>query len=488
MKKFSSLMMSMALGVIAIAQSAPGPIPPTLLPCTGTCSPANNLVCQQNTITNFNDRQYVDNSGAGNNPTAIGATWRFYNISIDNSVPGNPVQVNATITLNSTYQAQVIDFDNNSAIDQNGAAVPNLFSPNISADQNLDISDRSGYAQFTVSFFKNTLAGVANKFDAANYTTPIPLTGLNYVHYDIDGISESNFQLRETGLVKDIVPSPVINVNATSELNAYNYSGDGSSWKGFVGSICNRGNTSDCSEVVASFKFSGAVFSVTVRMGYNYDQLSGNGLNDKPVRLYGSTFGCFDFPQQSTLPLKLLSFAGSYRNQATLLNWETEKEENFSHYDIERSSNGANFAAIGNKPGQNSPGRQQYFFTDDLSSASGTVFYYRLRLVDIDGRAKYSQVIMIRKDAAILNGLSINPNPVTTDGAITLRFSATTGSIVNLRVIDLAGKIILNQQSRVFEGVNSVSINNPGKLNPGLYVVQLDDGQTTMSARLSVIR
>ena len=94
---------------------------------------------------------------------------------------------------------------------------------------------------------------------------------------------------------------------------------------------------------------------------------------------------------------------------------------------------------------------------------------------------------MIRKDGAILNGLSVNPNPVIADGAINIRFSAASNSVVNLRVIDLAGKVLLNQQNRVFEGINSVSINDLSKLKPGLYVVQLNDGQVTVSAKFSVI-
>lgn len=489
MKKVYLLLLSAAFTVNAMAQSAPGIAPATFKSCTSTCTAASSIcpAGSPNTVTNFNDKQYI--SGTGSGSTSVGAQWMFYNVSTDNS-SSTPLQVNAIITIESAYRAVVSSFDDDGALDQNGnATLANLFAPTISADQTLGNADRSGYVQFKITFYKNKLSGAANKWNVQNYSESIQLTGLNYVHYDIDGISGSGYELRETGTVKEITATnPQITVNSNSELNPYTYTGDGSNWRGFMGSTCNRNSTSKCAEVVSAFKFNGALSTVTFRMGYNYDRLSsGSALNGTPGRLYASTFGCFTFPAPVILPVKLLSFGGSYNSNGTNLSWETEAEVNFDHYEIERSSNGSEFNYIGSVAAQAGESRKQYSYTDNIG-ATGNIFYYRLKMVDIDGKFKYSNVIVIRRDAKSINGISVSPNPIIGSGAATIRLSSTTTGKVDLRVIDLAGKVVLQQQSRVSEGINSISINNINRLQSGIYTVQVLQNDEAMSTKISIVK
>ncbi len=229
------------------------------------------------------------------------------------------------------------------------------------------------------------------------------------------------------------------------------------------------------------------VASISVRMGYYYTRTSGSGYGST-ARLYASKFGCFAFPQESSLPVKLISFTGSYQNKASLLNWESVDEISFDRYEIERSSNGYDFTRIGTQQalGTNND-KRQYQYTDDLSAASGNIFYYRLRMVDIDGKSRYSNVIMIRRDQKAINGVSIAPNPIS-NGMATVRMSASATTTVELRVIDMAGKVVLHQQNKVYEGNNSISLNNLGKLMPGIYTLQLIDGDSVTNSKFSLIK
>jgi hypothetical protein len=486
MKKVYTLLMAAAFTANAMAQSAPGSAPASFKSCTSTCTAASTIcpAGSPSTVTNFNDANFITTSAS--NSTAVGAQWMFYNVATDGATS---TQVNAIITIESAYRAVVTSFDNNSAKDQNNTNLANLFAPTISPDQVLNNSDRTGYVQFKITFYKNKLTGSGNKWNTQNYLETIQLTGLNYVHYDIDGTTTSGASLRETGLVKELTTTnPAITVNANSELNPYSYTGDGYNWRGFMGSGCDRDNTSNCAEVVAAFKFNGAISTVSFRMGYNYDKFTtGSGFNNTPGRLYGSTFGCFSFPQPVILPVKLLSFSGSYSNSATLLNWETESEVNFDHYEIERGTNGSDFAYAGKVAAQAGDSRKQYSYTDNAAS-SGNIFYYRLKMVDIDGKSKYSNVIVIRKDAKSINGISINPNPIIGSGAATLRLSSVSSGKIDLRVIDLAGKVVLQQQSRVSEGINSISINNINRLQSGIYTVQVLQKDEAMTTKISIIK
>ncbi|MEJ0103016.1 MAG: T9SS type A sorting domain-containing protein [Bacteroidota bacterium] len=500
MKKVYTLLMAGVFTINAMAQSAPGAAPTNLKTCNSsnpTCTAASTIcpAGSPNTVTNFNDKQYVagtgtgTGSGTGVGENSVGAVWKFYNVAMDNSNPASPLQVNATITIDAAYRAAVVDFDDNNSSNQNGVKLPNLFAPTITPDQTLSSSDRSGYVQFKITFYKNTMSGSGNKWNAANYTQTIQLTGLNYVHYDIDGGSANSYAFRETGLVQQLTGSnPIINVNANTELNPYSYTGDGSTWRGFVGSTCERDGASNCSEVVSAFKFSGALSTITFRMGYEYDRISGNGINSRPQRQYASTFGCFAFPQPVILPVKLLSFSGSYNDNATALSWETEAEVNFDHYEIERSSNGSDFIYTGKVAAQAGNEKKQYSFSDNLATVNGSLFYYRLKMIDIDGKFKYSNVILIRKDAKSINGISISPNPVVGNGAATLRITSVTSGKIELRVIDMAGKIVLQQESRVSEGTNSISINNTSRLQSGIYTVQVLQNDEAMNTKISILK
>lgn len=192
------------------------------------------------------------------------------------------------------------------------------------------------------------------------------------------------------------------------------------------------------------------------------------------------------FPQQSTLPVKLISFTGAYRNQTTLLNWETENMYDMDRFEIQRSADGTNFATIGIKDALNAAARTGYQYSDNLSIIGGNVFYYRLKMVDADGSFKYSNVIMIRRDAGLISGIKISPNPVVT-GNTTVRIEAAAKAVLDIRVLDMSGRVMLRQQNNVAEGVNSVALNNLEILQRGTYILQVNDGTGVQSARFTII-
>jgi len=194
------------------------------------------------------------------------------------------------------------------------------------------------------------------------------------------------------------------------------------------------------------------------------------------------------FPVQTTLPLKLLSFSGYYRNNKTILNWETEIEQGFSYFDIERSNNGNNFISIGTKASAgNGGGPQTYQFTDDLSALSSTVFTYRLKMVDRDGKYKYSNTILVRKESTGIKGITINPSPVI-NGMATIRFTASAVDNYEFRVMDASGKIVSRQQNQVFEGNNSISLNGLERLAKGTYILQIVNGDKIEAVKFTVAR
>ena len=124
---------------------------------------------------------------------------------------------------------------------------------------------------------------------------------------------------------------------------------------------------------------------------------------------------------------------------------------------------------------------------DDLTSVNGNVFYYRLKMIDQDGKFKYSNVIMIRKESRTINGIALNPTPVT-GGMATVRLTSSTNGPVSFKIMDLNGRLVLQQQNKVYEGNNSISINNLDRLQAGIYVLQMANGDETTTIKFSIAK
>ena len=216
--------------------------------------------------------------------------------------------------------------------------------------------------------------------------------------------------------------------------------------------------------------------------------LGSNDLSNDPTTASPDDPTIVTFCPNITLPVKLVSFTGTYKNNATLLNWVAENQVNFSYYEIERSSDGTNFSGVGTKTSlQNGTASREYYeFSDNLSDISSTIFYYRLKMVDVDGTFKYSNIILIRKNQQTIIGMSINPNPIVSGGMATVRFEAYVSKVVQFNIVDMTGRVVLKQQNNVTEGINSIAITHLDRLQPGMYVLQMNDGSTVNVTKFTI--
>jgi hypothetical protein len=130
--------------------------------------------------------------------------------------------------------------------------------------------------------------------------------------------------------------------------------------------------------VTAAASYATAQSQISVRMGYDYNYTTAS-FNSRPTRQFGSRFGCFSFPQQSSLPVKLISFTGTYKSNTAFLNWEAENQVNFSGYEIEKSTDGIHFRyCIKSRQGTGSD--REFYITACRDRES---FFYRLKMVKL---------------------------------------------------------------------------------------------------------
>lgn len=108
-----------------------------------------------------------------------------------------------------------------------------------------------------------------------------------------------------------------------------------------------------------------------------------------------------------TLPLKLIQFTASSNETKNVLRWQTRNEDQVLHFSVERSDDAVRFASIGTVAANNTDGTHNYSFSD--MRPAGGVQYYRLKMLDNDGKFFFSNVIKLSGSDRLL--FSVFPNP-----------------------------------------------------------------------------
>ena len=105
-----------------------------------------------------------------------------------------------------------------------------------------------------------------------------------------------------------------------------------------------------------------------------------------------------------------LNLKGKAQNDDVLLDWDSNCEKGFAHFNVQRSFNGKDFEDIGQVMGKTVIGNQTYDFRDK-NPAIG-MNWYRLQAIDQVGSSSYTQVIEIEFQGEEKLIASISPNPV----------------------------------------------------------------------------
>lgn len=174
----------------------------------------------------------------------------------------------------------------------------------------------------------------------------------------------------------------------------------------------------------------------------------------------------------STLPVRFTQFIGRADNGSVHLNWNTSQEINNSHFDIQRSGNGNDFETIGSVKALGGL-NNAYQFTDNKT---GTINFYRLKQVDINGTSTYSRVILIRGDLDKI-GAKISPNPFR--GNLNVSFQLSKEETVTIRLYNQSGQLIKQQITKANSGVNTVNVNDLATLPAGNYTLEVKTTELT---------
>lgn len=158
------------------------------------------------------------------------------------------------------------------------------------------------------------------------------------------------------------------------------------------------------------------------------------------------------------LPVTILHFNGNRTVNGAALSWTVADEQNVKGYEVQRSADAINYTTIGFvKAGQSS-----YSFMDRLPVKGNN--YYRLRVVDADGKSSLSKVVPLQFDD-VTGDMKVYPT-IVSDRLFVLRSS---GQPVSYVVFNSFGQQVLSGQL-----VNAKEI-VVSSLTTGNYILKVGD-------------
>jgi predicted esterase len=392
--------------------------------------------------------------------------WKGGTLAI-NTIAGTTAFTNVTGNFNKTLSA---NFINNGTFNwSSGLSAGNILFANAAFTNNGVVNESfSSNKGITPGGGTNAFINAGTFRKLSNFTflnNALPFTNSGI----LQGVGAYNFtsgSLTNTGTIKPGNSPGVLSINdaglsgqsSTISIEIFNGSGAGTGHNmlDLTGNINLTGNRLNIIDNFAAPQQSYTVLTTTGTISGTFSQTT---LPPGYTLTYSSN-NVTATKGSATLPALWGNFEAKMLLRTVKLNWNTLQEQNTSHFVIEHSEDGRNYLSIGNVQAQgNSSSTAYYEFLHESPSNIKTNFY-RLRLVDLDGKENVSQIRAVKQniDKDVFQMLS---NVVSGD----LRLNIFTDQL-HFKIVDMAGRVYL--MKTINNGFQTLPVSSlPG----GLYKI-----------------
>lgn len=200
------------------------------------------------------------------------------------------------------------------------------------------------------------------------------------------------------------------------------------------------------------------------------------------------------------LPVEMAGFDATAAAEKIQLTWQTASETNNAGFEVQRRVTGAEgpgasgteqprWERVGYVESKASGGSttetKSYRFADAGLPYEADRLEYRLRQVDTDGSAHFSEEIAVNRGAPELELLGTSPNPARSRA--TVRYALPEKQEVALTLYDVLGRKVRTVLSRKQEGRNQRTL-DVGTLPSGTYFLRLRSNGRVRTQKLTVMR
>ncbi len=169
----------------------------------------------------------------------------------------------------------------------------------------------------------------------------------------------------------------------------------------------------------------------------------------------------------NSLPITLFYFNGSQSGNKHLLKWKVNCLSTNAKFEIENSADGMHFSRLGYIEASQVRCAQPFDFINENPLPGSN--YYRLKIIDIDGKYSYSNIALLFSKNKSFQFITLSPNPVNDENPV-LQINSGKSDNLELIIADPIGRVISRQHVNILQGDNKVVLNTK-KFAPGIYQV-----------------
>lgn len=168
--------------------------------------------------------------------------------------------------------------------------------------------------------------------------------------------------------------------------------------------------------------------------------------------------------QSITVPLLWGDFFVQANNGLPSLYWTTLQEANTTYFDIERSSDGVTFVSVNRVPASGNTSAPSAYHFFDKDSLPLSLYYYRLKEIDIDGHYTYSKICSC-KVSQLKEQFKMLNNVVTDKLGVMINVKT------NVFISDMNGKML--SSFLLTPGLHQIDLST---LSAGVYNIAFSSG------------
>ncbi|MBP6432441.1 MAG: T9SS type A sorting domain-containing protein [Ferruginibacter sp.] len=181
-----------------------------------------------------------------------------------------------------------------------------------------------------------------------------------------------------------------------------------------------------------------------------------------------------------TVNIKLNYFTGVQVNKNNILKWRVNCTSDNAKFELQRSTDGISYQTIKSITATKLECDAPFEYIDDNATTGKN--YYRLKLIDVDGKTTLSNTVLLTTKTSSFEIQNLYPNPITNDVA-TLKINAYQKEMVNIIITDISGRMIKANSVTLQIGLNQIPI-YVDNLSKGTYNLTVQSNNKPQSIRI----
>ncbi len=188
----------------------------------------------------------------------------------------------------------------------------------------------------------------------------------------------------------------------------------------------------------------------------------------------------------AVLPVTFGFVKGFKINDKIAIEWKVENEINIKKYEVQRSSNGADFNLVNSIKVIGFKNQYNSYSLIDNQPFTGNGFY-RIKSIDLDGTAKFSEIVKVNNGTTGEAAVAIYPNPIQ-GNFINLQFANQATGLYQLRLINTNGQVVYSGKLQVNSPNSSQTIIANAKLPCGIYHLEIKAPDNKIQVKMANVQ